>query len=191
MTEPNLGSLIEGDAERDAVHVALIPMIAGEHLSAGEKFCLKFDDRSVALRGDYRNPEEVVGVVDPFLPGFGGVEKGEKFWGMLFPQTVTGMRHHWQHPLFDKPAEEIVAETNYYELWLRNFCDEWNFDFDELIGAATGTSEWRFVVARGKDLHSAGELGEDHALFWEHLEGYMDVKFSEDHRDGMGWSCSC
>ena len=49
----------------------------------------------------------------------------------------------------------------------------------------------RYVVAQGRDLHTKKELGEDHDLFWEHLEKMMSKKFDETHRNGMGWSCTC
>ncbi|HNC56661.1 MAG TPA: hypothetical protein PLP33_14520 [Leptospiraceae bacterium] len=97
------------------------------------------------------------------------------------------MRHHWQHPAFTK----IHTPNSEHENWIRNFANEWNFDYDELIAAATGKTDWRHVKAYGRDLHGASDLGEDHELFWEHLEGLTGERYSQDHREGMGWSCSC
>lgn len=192
MSEANLGERPDENSLRDAVHVALVPMIAGGNLYPGQKFKLKYGTKNVALAGEYSNNDEWVGIVDPFLSGW-SVEKGQMFWGVLRPNTVTGMRHHWKHPVFDEIVEEErVTEQlsrSDAEIWIRNFCDEWNFDYDELIHAATSTGNW--VVANGIDLHSSGELGEDHDLFWANLEVLMDRKFDKAHRGSMGWSCSC
>ena len=198
MSDPILGKLIEEPVERDAVHVAIVPMIAGEPLERGERFRLQYGEKNVALSGIYNSDEECVGIVDPFL-NVEYVEEGEQFWGMLFPQTVTGMRHHWQHPAFDET--EVVEETdtpnpnpnpNEHEVWLREFADRWNFDFTELIEAGSGIGDQDWVTSRGRNLHHANELDDgDHELFWEHLEGFMEAEFNQEHRNKMVWSCTC
>lgn len=189
MSDVTLGNLITGEAERDAIHVAVVPLVAGETLRVGEKFRLAHGSTEVAMRGDYEvdgnNPP--IGIVDPFLDGY-HVTEGQRFWGMLFQNTVTGMRHHWQNPSF----ENISLSTNIHEQWIREFCDRWNFSFDELIENAGSNEEWRYVTAMGSDLHSASELGEgEEALFWHHFQGYTGKIFDEDARAGLGWSCSC
>lgn len=185
MTDIVLGKLIDSPQERDAIHVAVVPLIAGEDLYCGTRFKLAFGTTDVALKGNY-NEKEAIGVVDPFLSDRIIIRKGQQFWGLLFPGTVTGMRHHWRHPSF----ENIPVAKNEHEQWLRTFCDKYNFDFDELIEAGIGVNE--YVVARGKDLHSSKELetGEE-TLFWEHLEGYTGRKFDLNHRQKLEWSCSC
>jgi len=179
-----LGQIITGEAHRDAVHIAVVPLEAGERLYRGSEVRLKLDSHTIALQGDYFGG---IGIVDPFLDTY-GVEKGQRFYCFLKPGSVTGMRHHWQHPSFDKPLQ---VSTNESERWLREFCDEWNFDWNELIREASSYSNDRYVVAQGTDLHSASELGKDEHLFWEHLEKYTGKKFDQNHRDDMGWSCSC
>lgn len=189
IVEARLGHLIEDDqsAARDAIHVAIVPLIAGTRLGIGAKFKLKFGTTDVALPADY-DEANAIGIVDPFLSGY-EVEEGQRFYGVLFPGTVTGMRHHWEHPAFI----EKKVEVNEHELWLRNFCDEWNFDYDQLIAAGVGSidPDWRYATARGIDLHNRDELGEDYELFWFHLEKLTGQQFDKDHRDGMGWSCTC
>lgn len=186
MSEPVLGSIIEEGvtANRDAIHIAVVPLTAGEYLHRGVEFKLSKVDPTVALNGEY--DDYTVGIVDPFLKAT-HINKGERFWGYLRPNTVTGMRHHWEHPDFDNHVE--ITED--HEKWLRLFCEEWNFNFDELIDAGTSEGGYRYVVAHGEDLHGASELGEDLALFWEHLEAYTGKRFTEGHKDEMEWSCSC
>jgi len=186
--QQRLGKLIEGPAERDAIHIAVVPMIAGIDLRTGEKVRLQYDSTEIALDGEYN--DDAVGIVDPFLDDY-LVRKGQRFWCYLFPGTVTGMRHHWEHPAFKYP--KAIPNTD-HEKWLRDFAERWNFDWDELIAAATSENEseqGNYATARGYDLHSAAELGDEHVLFWLHLEGFTGKVFSESHREKMGWSCTC
>jgi hypothetical protein len=193
MSEVKLGRILTDDkGTKDAIHIAVIPLIAGEDLRSGEKIKLKFNSENIALSADY-DEQNAFGIVDPFLINEDRyVEKGQRFYGLLFPGTVTGMRHEWQHPIFNAPKKEICE----HEAWIRNFCDEWNFDYDELIRVALSDEDYketygRYIVSHGHDLHHRNELGPDHDLFWEHLEALTNKKFNQDHRDGMGWSCTC
>src|SRR5262245_29880092 len=94
---PNLGHLCGPDARRDAVHVAVAPVLAAQVLRPGEH--VGFVDGSRV--GSALNP---IGVVDPFLTG--AVQPGERFWLFLYPNAVTSLRHVWTHPAFTpKPPE--------------------------------------------------------------------------------------
>lgn len=185
----NLGYFPDEKAERDAVHVAVIPLYAGERLSRGSKVKLKYGSVKVAMCAEY-NEKDAIGIVDPFLKDYEVPENG-RFWCMLFPGSVTGMRHHWAHPSFEE--DKVPKAKTVHEEWIRDFCDRWNFNYDELINAATSRipNDWRYVTAHGHDLHSRAELGEDHDLFWEHLQELMGDIYDEAHREGMGWSCTC
>ena len=80
------------------------------------------------------------------------------------------------------------------ERWLRTFADRWNFNYDDMVreASALSTIEWdNFITAQDTDLHSAEELGEDHDLFWSHLEVLTGKTFDHPHRKRFGWSCSC
>lgn len=134
-----------------------------------------------------------IGIVDPFIgtdpnSRLWQIEKGARFWIFLHPNTVTGMRHHWQHPLIDQPAQG----SSEAERWLRAFAERWGFDWDELIGVATNPTEQRdYIVARGTDLHSAFELGDEHAEFWQNLAVFTGRTYDAPHREKVVWSCSC
>lgn len=75
-----LGQLAPAEAKRDAIHVAIIPVIAVRVLRPGE------------VLGS--------GIVDPFLKQ--PVQPGERFYLCLHPGTVTSVRHDWDHPFFPR-----------------------------------------------------------------------------------------
>lgn len=86
MSEVKIGELVPVGQGRDAVHVAIIPMVAYRTMRPGERL---------------NN-----GIVDPFLTR--DVCPGERYWLCLYPNTVTSLRHVWTHPAF--PTEGPTSE---------------------------------------------------------------------------------
>lgn len=97
MNDLGLGKLITTPQKRDAIHVAIAPVIAAHDLAPGQRvgFAKKGNTELVGAGG------ASIGIVDPFLKEV--VREGERFWLFLYPNTVTSLRHEWSHPLF---AEE-------------------------------------------------------------------------------------
>lgn len=191
MSEPKLGEIIRGEVHRDAIHIAITPVIAEEELQPGDPIAFMGESKRMVCSVPR---EKALGIVDPYLNM--EVEPGQKFYMFLMPGTVTGMRHHWSHPSFMTEEEEAAHVKKVTEVllgeseqWLRRFANRWNFNFDEMVRSASDGEDW--IVASGQDLHSKDELGEDYDLFWKHLENYTGKTFSEDHKEGVGWSCSC
>ena len=103
-----LGRVITGTAERDAIHIAVAPVIAGERLSPGFHVCMIGDEAFAAGR-------DLVGIVDPFL--LVDVEPGQRFWLYLYPGSITSLRHEWTHPAFPttSPSEVNAAIKAYLD----------------------------------------------------------------------------
>lgn len=172
------------DQHRDAVHIAVMPVVAGEELQPGEKVRIKFGTTDVAMSAEYN--DDYVGLVDPFLKCQWEVKVGQKFWLWLRPGTITGLRHEWTHPVLDK-KQEPVSES---ETWLRQFADKWNFDYNEMLISAVEVGG--YITARGKDLHSAGELDPgDEDLFWQHIQTLTKKELDDKHKQKFCWSCTC
>lgn len=190
---PTLGKTPAEDASRDAIHVAIIAATAYEDMNPGDHVRLTADGFAV------RNGE-TVGIVDPFIPskGYRCVREGTRVWVCLYPNTVTGMRHHWSHPEIDdpEPRKEYTKEES--EAWLKEFaasndCPE----FDVLIPAACGEyiespdPEWygtyridsEYLFFSGRDAH--GTIPPE---FWEHLENYTGKTLQVKPKH---FSCSC
>lgn len=92
-----LGKLIPDSkvVARDAIHVAVAPVVATVPLAPGDRIDFATKDNRVnvtkVLSGGF-------GIVDPFLDTY--VMPGQGCWAFLFPNTVTGLRHDWEHPSF-------------------------------------------------------------------------------------------
>jgi hypothetical protein len=194
-----IGTILTTETDdRDAIHIAVLSAVAGERLRPGEQVALSHGTSNVAIRAlDEYGQRPSIGIVDPFIGTRQAasdlvweVKKGQRFWLFLHPNSVTGMRHHWQHPLVDTPA----AIRSDAELWLRRFAERWGFDYDGLLETTlhpqTGRYE-NYVVAVGRALHHVSELGEDHALFWQHLSTLTGRTFDQAHQDKVIWTCTC
>ncbi len=202
----SIGQKLRGGEQRDAIHIAIMPVVCGEdYLNAGDEVGLVYGTSNVVKRKDSIYGHKTIGVIDPYLRGDLEsimLKKGDVVWCFLKPGTITGLRHEWTHPLVDNQQ----PPANDAEKWLREFADRWNFDYDEMIGIASNGSikdtfnipglaehtfdnEW--ITARGRDLHSREELGEDYERFWQNMEALTGKTFNAQHREKVGWSCSC
>lgn len=180
--------------ERDAIHVAVVPMVASEMLRPGQ--------RVGVLDGELAGPsEDVVGVVDPYLTDV--VFKGERFWLCLLPNTVTGMRHHWSHPVFSA-AETSTPSKEQSKAWLTEFAkhfeqpegckesygDAGEFGYDELIEAARAfVEDGEYHTCRGFD--TPEEASRYTKEMWGHIRNVVDFEIPDSDTDGHFFTCSC
>jgi hypothetical protein len=91
-----LGTIIDASQKRDAIHLAVEPVIAGEPLVAGEHITIRNGEAFRATKGEGR------GIVDPFLTTT--VTTGARFWFVMYPRMVHSLRHVWSHPAFPDEA---------------------------------------------------------------------------------------
>lgn len=91
---PNIGELCKEDARRDAIHFAVAPVVSRERVRPGQRVGLVDGEATVCV-----NPDKYIGIIDPFLERE-FVEAGERCWLLLYPNTVTSLRHVWTHPAF-------------------------------------------------------------------------------------------
>lgn len=197
MNEPvPLGKLIEGEAERDAFHIAIVPMTAKETVWAGAE-----------VGADGTRTAPYVGIVDPFLKG--SVEPGQRYYLCLYPNTVTGMRHHWSHPFFDGkdalPTQQQVSEVidkAASRKWMEAYAachyshqSEWYdglgryYTADELIEHAKD-----FLRTGDRHVQQGSESLRDNtnaSEFWKHFEILTGTTVDEYHRGQVPFCCTC
>lgn len=80
-SEPVIGKLQDENAQRDAIHIAVAPVVAGGDLLPGESIGL--------VNGTAKPVTSPIGIVDPFLKDT--VLKGERFLMFLYPNTITSI----------------------------------------------------------------------------------------------------
>lgn len=175
----SIGQQPTANESRDAIHVAITPVVAAEKLKPGQRVGLNSNGKAVSS-GD------IVGIVDPFLEG--AIAKGVRFWLCLLPNTVTGMRHHWRHPAF--PSDSDPTEVQDAEVWLRNYAVEMNTYDDDPEAAFTRLIHGirnKDIYAYGSDLGGLYDLDDADELK-EYAETYLGIKidFSE-----FTFRCGC
>ncbi len=194
MSEPQtmLGKLIEGDAGRDAIHIAVAPVIAGVKLMPGDH--IGFSDGGTETVA--ANVSKRIGIVDPFLPK--AVQPGERFFMFLYPNTITALRHVWTHPAF--AAEDArVGNKEASEAWLRAFVERSNCpEYETVIAAAVGAAlpsngdddDYNSASIRDGYLHFSGRdaSGEIPPEFWDHVAVVTGKKITKRPEY---FSCSC
>lgn len=99
-----LGTVPPATAGRDAVHVAVVPIVAPCWLRPGER--VDRDGRPAGSPGC----GPVVGIVDPYR-GEDGIRPGERVWLCLTPGTITGLRHVWTHPAFKTSVPAVFVDA--------------------------------------------------------------------------------
>ncbi len=177
-----LGTFIGGAEKRDAIHLAVEPVIAGDTMRPGDHVTVT---EGVATLTD---PGKGLGIVDPFLPGL--VRKGQRFWFVMYPRAVHSLRHVWTHPAFPD-AEVAVAASEvpgmgskeYSEKWLRDFCENSDCPSYEVTLAAAAACDEEYLMFDGRDAH--GDIPDE---FWDHVETVIGRKVTTR---ASFFSCNC
>lgn len=177
-----LGTIINHNAGRDAIHLAVEPAVAGEDLYPGENIGLR-DGKA------YSVVSKLLGIVDPFLKE--KVKEGEIFWLVVYPRQITSLRHVWSHPDF---PEETSLETSTV---FKEASKKWIAEFAELIGITYNKLiEGAREYAHGGDYLHMGDNEEysNHydkmEEFWRHYE-IVTGDIILEGRNGGFFSCSC
>lgn len=160
-----LGTIIGSGEKRDAIHLAVEPVEAGERLAPGAHLTVV---NGVATRVDIGTG---LGIVDPFLAK--PVEKGERFWFIMYPRMITSLRHVWAHPAFPDsdnvhaPPAEVDAKAS-AEKALREMVASLDCPPYERVMAAIQANDGvmeEYLHFDGQDAH-----GEIPPGFWELVE---------------------
>lgn len=177
MNSTTLGNLVDATAQRDAIHIAVAPVTAAKRLRPGQH--VGFVSESTEVVGV---SWPTIGIVDPFLTK--DVKKGERFMMLLYPQSITSLRHEWTHPAFGAEVA-AVKDVAASKAFVTSMAEALGIGYDEMMAGAKN-----FVESNGNDvIHMGAECNFD-AEFWDHYEAITGTKVPEDMRYTF-FSCSC
>lgn len=191
MVNTEVGKLIDGNAKRDAIHIAVAPVTTNERLSPGQPVGHS--------NGIASSQPPHIGIVDPFLRG--AVMPGDRFFMFLNPNTITSLRHEWVHPEFPEVAVVAsAASKEASEAWLRRFCESSDCPgYETVLAAAIGDHKanngddgYNYSRNDGEYLHFGGSNahGDIPPEFWTHVEVVTGQKIPQ-HQRASSFSCSC
>lgn len=187
--EARLGELITEPGEqnqRDAIHIAVVPIKAVTDLLPGQHVGVSADGKSSVTGSGLP-----VGIVDPFL--LTGPREGDTFWLFLYQGQVTTLRHEWTHPAFpnvhEAPAVTAPSTKEVSEAWLRDWCSKNDCPRYETVLAAVLDGDYRSSWDRDyfhfddQDAHASIP-----PEFWDHMAVVTGQTFDEPP---ISFSCSC
>lgn len=185
--EVELGKVIgAGDFDqRDAIHVAVVPVMAGHYLEPGTHVGLVKGLANVAADENHKG---LIGIIDPFLKR--GVNKGERCWMLLYPNTVTSMRHVWSHPgVVDEKSgtadSQLTPLQASSKLWLENYAQSLGLTYEDLMGGAQDFVSSGDYLCRGGLLEGVSVDDE----FWPHYQVVTDTLVPR-HKTTDFFTCS-
>jgi hypothetical protein len=184
-----LGTIIQ-DGGRDAIHLAVEPVIAGEELRPGANVGLRAGKAFSGTDKAYPNwVEKHLGIVDPFLKQ--PVNPGEKFWLVVYPRQITSLRHVWSHPDFpeDSPTNKSGATTDPIQTakdWITQWGALYSLSYEELMSVADENTNGGYEYINVGNLEGLSVPDE----FWDNYEIIRDKKVSDSDRSSF-FSCSC
>lgn len=183
--QPELGVVLKGDEGRDAIHIAIVPVIAAQRLCPGD--WVRFSDDGERVCITTSDDDRALGVIDPYLPEI-TVEKGQRCWLFLKPRTITSLRHVWTHPNFTDEAPRVKptpAVQNEHLAWLQRLAEQHDITYDTLMTAAlTWIETGESYCFYGTSDHYVPEE------FWDHYDAVMNTKTPSGRRDNF-FTCSC
>ena len=177
MNEVVLGRPIAGRGQRDAIHIAVSPVVAATDLSPGQPVGFVDAGNTELVGRLVAGVNRQIGIIDPFL--LETVKAGQRCYMLLNPGTITSLRHEWRHPAFTPKGSEVDEAWR----WLREFASNYRVHLDNLILGATKGTGVRFGTDGG-NLDATEE-------FWRNLETVTGRRFDNEHRENTTFTCSC
>ncbi len=196
-----LGSIIGESEKRDAIHLAVEPVVAGERLTPGQNVG-RMKDGTFGATGVRKR----LGVVDPFLPG--PIKKGDRFWLIVYPRQITALHHVWEHPDFPNADGSLTSEermarvrlmteklTNSGETWIKNEfvpkVEDYGhaLNYEDLLEGAKEYLETGNYVCLPNDI-AYEFVSENIAKFWENFTKVTGQTVPEEKRQPF-FNCAC
>jgi hypothetical protein len=105
----SIGMILDENAARDAIHVAIAPVIAAHDIEPGTH---------VGVCDCMASPVHLpkIGILDPYIGRT--IKAGERVWLLLQPGTVNKLRHTWEHQSLPGPerAPKVLTKEDKYKI---------------------------------------------------------------------------
>ncbi len=179
-----LGMIHEREEKRDAIHLAVLPAVAAHTLKPGEHILVKGGEAVRVCLG-----EDGHGIVDPFLSE--PVQKGQRFWMVIYPRKIQSLRHVWSHPEFpdetaDAPSD---SETESAKATIREVAHDLGISYGAMMaGAKTWLSSNGYdgYMCFGEDLSYDWDM----AKFWDAYTLLTGEQVQQEKRTSF-FRCAC
>lgn len=176
-----LGKLVPDEMARDAVHVAVVPMLAAISLKPGQHVGTDGHGRISAS-------EPHIGVVDPYLRA--PLKAGDRCWLFLYPGSITSLRHEWTHPALGATAAPASGSKSASEQWMRKWAMEHVSEDYYGEGKKSEDDALKYAIEAGRNQHIGPyESARDYIdnEWWSHWE---IITGQRGDRDAY-FSCGC
>ena len=179
-TLASMGRIHKTDLGRDAVHVAVLSCTATNRMPPGAKV--------VVSHGNYVRTalthETAVGVIDPFIKTR-AIEPGWRVWVFLYPNTITGLKHQWSHPVIDNLQPPDLSMK-----WIEKFASAISQSYPALMDAAQRygqNGDWT------SDNNENYKNVDYHvwAVFWRHFSIVTGEELRPNLSNSCPYTCSC
>lgn len=150
---------------KDAVHVAIVSVCAGQALKSGEWFTMNEDGNAIRS-----TPNKGIGIVDPFLNRT--IATGESFWGILSQTEIPNVQHTWEHPQFTFATPANQPPKNKY---FQREADSLGVTYEQLMNACSKmVYDNQETPYPGKDFDKAVSSYDEYDLWgeWAEETGY-------------------
>lgn len=184
MIQTQIGKLLIS-GERDAIHIAVAPVVAAMPMNPGDHIGFTGTKNEVSVNhGSHLSL--AVGIVDPFLEYV--VEKGQKFYMFLYPNTITSLTHKWTHPAFDTGMLEEEDSKATAEHWIAEFAAEMDQTYRRLMKAADLWVQYGEFTSDNQEMYKDVDPTK-WPIFWKHFETLTGLR--PKHDDDTFFTCSC
>lgn len=181
-----IGKKLKAGEGRDAVHFAVAPVVSNSFLRPGERVIFIPNSIEIVTGWNY-NEIPPVGIIDPFLDSY--ISKGDRCWLFLFPNSITGLRHEWTHPLFPDnkviTQDKAVTEIEYSRTWLKGFASRYSGNYESMMeGILSGQGAFFGDDIEYSDFDHGSE-------FWKHISIVTGKTFTKDQVENQSFRCAC
>lgn len=181
--KPKIGHMLEGPGDKDAIHIAVVPVQLGEDMEAGAAV-------NVVNGKAYRAYATAIGILDPFLNNSMLFEDSWVYM-FLYPNTITDLRHEWTLSSYDNNSTQVEMPRLDPEAveWLENFAHSHGTSYDALLvrckEAIEDDDSSPYITFYGTDIHEV-----PHG-FWNNFRKATGWEADPMKLLKITFSCSC